>query len=83
MRAPFYIQIFLIPSFHLLQRPAASWRLHQHPARSRSCDSAPSPPPTTQSQERKEKMILISLKRLRVNIWLIKTECGQKLKTMS
>lgn len=33
------------PSFHLLLLPAASWRLRPHPEGSKSCDSAPCPPP--------------------------------------
>lgn len=33
------------PSFHLLLLPAASWHLHPHPEGSKSCDSAPCPPP--------------------------------------
>ena len=40
-------QILLVPSSLLPLRPAASWRLRRRPAASRSCDSAPSPPPVT------------------------------------
>ena len=45
-------QILLVPSSLLPLRPAASWRLHRRPAGSRSCDSAPSPPPVTRGDSR-------------------------------
>lgn len=43
-----FCDVIVIPSFLPLQQPAASWHLRQRPVASRSCDFAPSPPPTTQ-----------------------------------
>lgn len=46
-------RILSVPSFLPPLQPAASWHLLQHPAGSRSCDSAPSPPPITHGQGQK------------------------------
>lgn len=56
----YYTQKYIVlPSFLPLLSPAASWHLHQHLARSRLCDSEPSPLPsnTTEDENLNNKLI--------------------------